>query len=226
MRAHIFINGPSFDPVSYHALYDTIRPELTIGVDGGTEHCAQCGIRPDIIVGDLDSIPPDTLAAFTREQVKIIQHPVKKDDTDLELALDLALARGADQVHIFAALGGRWDMSMGNILTAAAAKYKQLQVRLHAGATQVAILHGGTACTFSGVPGQEFSIMPLGGEATQVTLQGCEYPLHKRDIPFGSSLGMSNIFTAASVFISLTTGTLAFITTQQSNSPDTPEGDE
>ena len=137
MRAHIFINGPSFDPASYQARHGGMRPELVIGVDGGTAHCARCGLRPDIIVGDLDSIPPETLAAFTREQVEIIQHPVKKDATDLELALDLALARGADQVHIFAVLGGRWDMSMGNILTAAAAKYRQIQVRLHSGTTLV-----------------------------------------------------------------------------------------
>lgn len=212
MRAHIFINGPAFNSDLYRKLHNAGQPDLVIGVDGGTAHCCQCGVRPDIIIGDLDSIPASTLNTCQEDSLEIIQHPTRKDATDLELALDLALERGVDCLDIFAALGGRWDMSIGNILTAAADKYKPLKVCLYSGTTQAAILHAGTTRTFHGSPGQVFSILPLAGTVTKVSLQGCEYPLHNRDIPFGSSLGMSNVYSSEKVSIFFTAGTLIYMT--------------
>src|SRR5512135_512170 len=86
--------------------------DLLIAADGGAEHCRTLGLTPHLIVGDLDSLAPETRAYFEQAGVRFEVHPAHKDETDLELAVQAALREGAREVVLVAALGARWDQSV------------------------------------------------------------------------------------------------------------------
>ena len=184
------------------------RAEYIIAVDGGAEHCLHLGLLPNLLIGDLDSISPATLAHLQAQGVEIERHPRRKDATDLELALDRAAGRKSDQVVLLAALGGRWDMSFGNILTAAAQAYRHLRLVLLASDCTMHILHPGPPYTVHGQVGERISLLALHGEVQGITLAGLEYPLENATLTAGSSRAMSNVLQSSAATISLTQGVL------------------
>jgi len=205
----IFVNGildPEHDPTDL--IKDT---DLIIAADGGAEHCRKLDITPDILIGDLDSIDPALLETYAQKKVAIHRHPKKKDATDLELAMDLAVEKEAGEIRLLGALGGRWDMSIANILLAAADKYKKQQIIFFDRDCCLRILHPGTNHLLSGAPGRKVSLLPLKGDAQGVTLTGFEYPLKEHTITFGSSLGVSNIMTDSRVMVQHREGVLLCI---------------
>lgn len=187
------------------------QADLIIAVDGGANHCSRLAVTPDILLGDLDSIDADILAAYEHVGITIRRHPQKKDATDLELALDLAKEKGARTVWLAGALGGRWDMSLANVMLAANEKYQEQHIFLLADNCSMHILHPGKEYTISGAPGQKVSILPLKGDACGVTLHGFTYPLTDQTIPFGSSRGVSNIMRQNTATIHHTAGILLCI---------------
>ena len=73
MRAVVFVNGVIHD---YDALRPWLRPgDHLVAADGGTRHALALGVRPHIIVGDLDSLDPSTLADLLQLQ---IHEPAKR----------------------------------------------------------------------------------------------------------------------------------------------------
>ncbi len=86
---------------------------LYIAADGGYIHCRENGIHPDLLVGDLDSIGDYEI---DRERTQVYEVPAEKDETDLFLAIDIALDYGCKEFMIFGALGGkRISHTIGNI---------------------------------------------------------------------------------------------------------------
>ncbi len=108
MRAVIFANGSLNSPVR-------LSPEdFIIAADGGTRHCLALGLVPAVVIGDLDLLTPADLETLKARGTRILQFPVRKDFTDLELALQHARTSGADEILILGALGRagtrRWRM--------------------------------------------------------------------------------------------------------------------
>ena len=185
--------------------------DYIIAADGGANHCSRLSLVPDFIVGDMDSIASRTLEHFEKLHVTLEKHPVKKDSTDLELALNQAATLSASKIHILGALGGRWDMSLANILLSANEVYKEIAITLSGDDGQIQILHPGTT-SIQGQAGQRISFIPLRGDATGVTLTGFEYPLEESIIPFGSTLGVSNILEEAEATVEFKSSVLLCIT--------------
>jgi len=187
------------------------QADLIIAADGGANHCTRLAVTPDILLGDLDSIDAHILAAYEHAGITIQRHPKQKDATDLELALDLAKEKGARTVWLAGALGGRWDMSLANVMLAAGEKYQEQQILLLADNCSMRLLHPGKVHTISGAPEQKVSILPLKDDACGVTLHGFTYPLIDQTIPFGSSRGVSNIMREKTATIHHTAGILLCI---------------
>ncbi|MGW8194097.1 MAG: thiamine diphosphokinase, partial [Desulforhopalus sp.] len=167
------------------------RSDLLVAADGGANHCARLGITPDILLGDLDSIDPDILARFSTADIEIFRHPVRKDATDLELAMDLAKERGASEMHLFGVLGGRWDMSLGNIFLAASVKYQTVELSLIGPDCCMHIFHPGKVHRLTDGAGRRVSLLPINGDAHGVSLSGFSFALKNKTITAGSSLGTS-----------------------------------
>ena len=209
MLALVIANGDLTEIAGFPDLPDKV--DLVIAVDGGANHCHRLGIVPDILIGDLDSIAPDVLQGLQDKDVAMHLHPPRKDATDLELALDLAMERGARAIYLLAGLGGRWDMSLANVLLLASKKYQPLRCTVVEPTCTMYVLHPGTVFTVSGAPGQRVSLLPLAGTVRGVTLQGFEYPLKDATLHPGSTQGISNVFVGHTASVQFEVGILLCI---------------
>lgn len=209
MRLVVFANG-KLEKISESSRIIIANADLIIAADGGANHCKQLNIIPDIVIGDLDSIDHELLADYTKKGLAIHRYPEQKDATDLELALDYAKSKNAVSVHIFGGLGGRWDMSLANILLLANVKYQDITITLSGPDCSMQIMHPGKNLVH-GDKGQGISILPIKEEARGVTLTGFRYPLSHQTIKFGSSIGVSNIQLSETAIIEFETGILLCI---------------
>ncbi|HWQ07717.1 MAG TPA: thiamine diphosphokinase, partial [Holophaga sp.] len=155
-----------------------------IAVDGGAEHCKVLGLEPTLLLGDLDSVTPGTLAHFTGRGTALERHPSRKDATDLELALDRALQAGSTWIVLACALGGRLDMAVANLLLLARPAFRDVRVELW-DPRQTAVILRPPGGEVHGSPGDTLSLIPLAGDAEGLATEGLAYPLRDECIPFG-----------------------------------------
>ncbi|MFH1138107.1 MAG: thiamine diphosphokinase [Pseudomonadota bacterium] len=214
MRALIFANGvlrPS------NKVKKLIRPDdLLIAADGGALHLRELGLTPRLVVGDFDSLDPETLAELEQAGATLERHSPRKDQTDLELALDLAVSAGAAEIQVWGALGRRWDMTVANIMLPTSSKYDGVKISIIDDDQEFWPVRGGGSSEFFGRPGDVFSLIPLGGEARGVTLEGLEYPLVEATLPLGSTWGVSNVLVGEKGRVSLAAGLLLCILNRKS----------
>jgi thiamine pyrophosphokinase len=208
MRAVIFVNGEVND---YAALARWLRPDdYRIGADGGTHHILALGLRPDVIVGDLDSVGAQVVAELEAAGVAVERHPIAKDQTDLEIAIERALRDGADEVLLVAALGGRLDQTLANLLILGQRDWP-VPVRLAEGNEVAEILHGGEELQILTPPGSIVSAIPLSATVTGITYTGLQYPLENATLALGSTRGISNAVATSPATIAIDGGILLVI---------------
>jgi thiamine pyrophosphokinase len=205
-RAVIFANGLLGN---LNAARQSLRlDDIIIAADGGARHCRRLGLTPHFIVGDFDSLEDVELQAFQEAGVVILQHPARKDFTDLELALRHARSLGVAEILILGGLGARWDQTLANLLLPAAKEFTGVHIRLLDGAQEVFLLRGGESAEVGGIPGDTVSLIPLGGDARGVTTTGLEYPLTSEILVFGATRGVSNVLMGESGSVRLERGLL------------------
>jgi len=191
MRALIFANG---DPTPPDVLQRWMRPDaIAIAADGGARNALAIGLTPDTVIGDLDSLTEAIRLNLERRGARFIVYPARKDETDLELAIHHALERGATEIVIFSALGGRWDQSLANILLLTLPAQRGVPTRMVDERQTIRVVIGGHSARVEGQAGDTLSLIALGGDALGVTIEGCEYPLIDGRLPFGKTLGISNV---------------------------------
>jgi thiamine pyrophosphokinase len=206
LRAVIIAGGAMPHPEQDRA---HVRPDdVILAADGGARHCGALGLRPAAVVGDFDSLAPSDLEALQAAGAELLRHPARKDATDLELAVRLALERGASEILLLGALGERWDQSIANLLLAGAPGLEGVDLVIRDGPQEIRVLRAGGSLELSGRPGDVVSLIPIAGDARGVTTEGLEYPLSDGRLPFGSTLGISNSLARSSARVSLGQGLL------------------
>ncbi len=200
----LLANGPlTLSPVIRQVIFSADR---LIGVDGGSRHLRPLDVRPHLAVGDMDSIPQDLLQDYRQTGVELHLHPPKKDATDLELALELALARGATRISILGGTGGRLDHTLGNLFLLSRCLPAGVPARIM---DQEQCVHlTDQSLSISGAIGDTLSLLPATPEACGVSLSGLEYPLSDATLTFGTSWGMSNVFVETQATVTLRSGRL------------------
>jgi len=204
MRAIIFANGELGDG---HNARDLLRPDdLIIAADGGTRQALAVGVIPRIIVGDLDSLSPGDLAQVKAAGARIVRFSPRKDETDLELALLHAAREGAAEILILAALGGRLDQTIANVLLLSLPELRELDVRIVEGEQEAFLIRN--EARIEGRPGDTVSLIPLGGDVVGVTADGLEWPLSDDTLHFGPARGVSNTLVAEQAHVRVRRGML------------------
>ena len=79
---------------------------LFIAADSGLIACENAGVKPDWIIGDMDSLDTKTRLE-TYPQQCVIRHQHDKDFTDTELAFLLAVEKGCGEIWIIGGSGRR-----------------------------------------------------------------------------------------------------------------------
>jgi thiamine pyrophosphokinase len=182
---------------------------FVIAADSGLHHADALGRAVDLVIGDLDSVHLDPLAAARARGARIEPHPTDKDATDLELALDAALARGARSVTVVGGAGGRVDHFLANLTLLASPRYAGVALDAWVGSAHVVVVRDDVE--LDGTPGSLITLLPVGGAARGIHTDGLRYPLAGEDLEPGTSRGVSNVFTHPRARIHLRDGTLVAI---------------
>ncbi len=120
-KNYTIIAGGTLENIAWHK-ENINNDDMIICTDSGADHARALGITPNIIIGDFDSITKDTQAFFEANKTVKSIHDPDQYSTDLEKALnwitlDAKLGEHAHpEITIYAALGGRFDHQMANIL--------------------------------------------------------------------------------------------------------------
>lgn len=179
-----------------------------IAVDSGLDHAVAMGLSVDMLIGDMDSVDPDLLRAFSPE--RRIVHPIAKDRTDLELALDCVKDnRQYHEILVVGGAGGRLDHLMGNATVLCSDRYAHLDIDWISAAGRAHVVWVGIQ--IHGVPGRQVSLIPMGGDAEGVTTSGLRWELEHATLGFGSSRGISNQMTAPIADVVLESGVLLVV---------------
>lgn len=178
--------------------------DLIIAADKGYETALSLGVTPDIVVGDFDSLGKEPAVD------NLIRLNVRKDDTDLEHAVAVALEKGCDDFIICGAVGGKLDHTIGNIAVAEQIALAGGRSLFYGDDSSFTVIRNGS---FS-LPAYEsgrISVWSLSELSRGVTISGLSYEVEAIDLPRATTLGISNAFIGKPSTISVEDGTLLII---------------
>jgi thiamine pyrophosphokinase len=192
---------------------DHLVPGATvIAADSGMEHARALGLEVAAVVGDMDSVDPDVLAAADRAGVRIERHPEAKDATDLDLALDAALAYLPRRIIVVTGTGDRLDHTLALATLLASPRTGDADsVEAWIGSTHLTVVRDRIRTVLRGAPGDLVSLVPLHGPALGIVTDGLLYPLRDEDLPVGSTRGVSNELAAPEASVRLCDGVLVAV---------------
>lgn len=210
MTAYIFTGGKlavgSMDELGLHMS----EADLIIAADSGYNNASRLGVRPGLLLGDLDSIDRKSLAPDELEHIEKIIVPAIKDDTDTQLAVDTALERGADEIIIIGGLGGRLDHTLSTVFLLEYIKDKGARGVITDGRNRVRIMESGEELTIK--RGYKYlSLVGLTDTCEGVSISGVFYPLKDAVLERKYAFAVSNEITADAAEISLSKGILLVI---------------
>ncbi len=188
---------------------------VVVAADSGLDHALALGLRPALLVGDLDSISAGGNEWASDNSVPVQQHPAHKDATDTELALAAALQMpGARRLLL---LGGRddsdhrLDHQLGTLLALGHPDLAAFdEVRAVLGGTHIAVVHAGRPVEVALATGDTFSLLALHGRVGGITLEGAKWELHDESLEAHEARGISNI-AEGPVTVQCRTGVLTLV---------------
>jgi thiamine pyrophosphokinase len=213
-RALVFAGGDNISPVP---VADLPADALVIAADSGVERAQSVGRSIHVAVGDFDSCTPAALARAEADGTRVERHPAAKDATDLELALDTARAEGAGYVTVVGGHGGRLDHLVANAVLLAAPAFTDLRIDARMGTALVTVVR--SEASLPGEVGELLSLLPVGGPAVGVRTEGLRFPLHREDLPPGTTRGVSNEFLEPVAVVALDAGVLLAVQPEHWSEP-------
>ena len=182
--------------------------EHVAAVDRGAAHALALGLRPSVLIGDMDSIDPrDRLALAS---VPAILHPTDKDKTDTHLAVEWALSQGGREVVIGGGLGQRFDHSLANAQLLLVLQARGARGVVTDGRQAVYLLH--SELELAAPAGYVLSILPLASGCRGLTLRGLRWELTDHDLIPGETRTVSNEFLDGPARLALKEGAALVIT--------------
>lgn len=193
-----------------------------VAADAGVDLALRLGWHVDVAVGDFDSITERGRDGLRTRGVDVRRHPVDKDATDLELALEVADQLASDgardpcRVLVVGLEGGRPDHALANLLVASAPRFGRLDVELVLAQGRAWVVRDELAGEVGA--GALLSLIPVHGAAT-VSVTGVRWPLDRTLLPPGTTRGVSNVATGGAVRVRVHDGTTICITPRTEETP-------
>lgn len=187
--------------------------DFVICTDGGYDIAVNEGIRPDLLIGDFDSIKA-TLPC----DIEIERFNPEKDFTDLELALKSAVKSNIKNVEIWGGIGGRLDHTIANIQLLSNYTNCFDSLIMKDGSNSCFAIHSEGNLVHIDIPSKDncyFSVFSLTEKCHGLSIEGVKYPLFNHTLTNSFPLGVSNEFTEKKVHLSLKKGTLLVVISSQ-----------
>ena len=198
MRAFIYTGG------AVRAEFITEHPkadDLCIAADQGYHTAKALGERIDLLLGDFDSIgsvPGD-------EGMEIQRVPAEKDYTDTQLAVEIALERGADEIIIIGGLSGRLDHTLSTLAILEDLNARGVYCTVTDGQNRARYMKS-TSTLIARSPYKYLSLIAADEVVKGVDIEGCKYPLKKATLRRSHQFAVSNEITGNVAFIAVKKG--------------------
>lgn len=186
---------------------------MVIAADRGAEYCLMAGIIPDMVVGDMDSLPVEVQDELIFNNIEIRRFDCRKDMTDTQIAVDTAIEKGADKIEILAGIGSRFDHSLANVHLLFRAMKKGIKAKIVSGIHEIFLIERKT--DIKNEAGAIISLLPLGHHAKGITLKGFEYETDNTDMDMSFPVGVSNVICSESAEVIVSDGILIAIITRR-----------
>lgn len=174
--------------------------DYVIAVDGGYDTLRIQGIKPDVIIGDFDSVQ-----SVVTEQ-NVIQLKPEKDDTDMLYSVNYGAKLGYTTFYIYGGTGGkRISHTIANIQVLA--HNPSLRCFLF-DSEEVTFLLANEKVSFLEECEGYLSVLSLSDESIGVWEKGLKYELENAILTNNYPLGVSNEFIGKSSLISVRDGKL------------------
>jgi len=184
---------------------------LVIAADRGAWYCRRSGIRPDLVVGDMDSLPQGQLDEIITLGAEVLRLKRDKDVTDTQAALEEAIRRGAGEIEILGAIGTRFDHSLANVQLLALAQGAGVEACSLSGRQRIILVHG--SHELRDAQGCTISLLPLDAIVMGITLTGFAFGLCDGRMELGRPYGVSNVVMESPARISVRQGRLLAVLT-------------
>jgi len=175
--------------------------DILIAADTGADFILEQGLKPDAIVGDMDSISPEALA-LDIDQYRIDD----QNHSDCDKLLDLVQSWGHRAITLIGVEGDRLDHMLGTLHSCAKSS---LDVRIAIRDGIGHVLAPGRH-TVSATPGRRLSLLPL-TRCAQVSAKGLRWPLDAADLAMGEFVSLSNLVDETPVTVDFSSGSLLLL---------------
>jgi thiamine pyrophosphokinase len=200
MNVFIFLNseGTSVRHYREHFLKAREPDDPVICADGGLRTARRAGVRPELVIGDLDSLEQED----DLQGIELRKYPQEKDLSDFELALREAETRDPVCIYVYGALGGRIDHELTNLLLMSTSRYPIVSIE-----EGMEIYHVVGELRLRGRRGSLCSLLALGGPCLVTGMRGFRYLLLDEELR-PSSRGLSNVVASDDASFSVQGGGL------------------
>lgn len=183
--------------------FEKQKGDLIIAADGGCAYLEKAGIKPDIIIGDFDSL------GSVPKGDEVIRLNPEKDITDMNAAVKEGVKRGYTEFHLYGACGGRIDHTLANIQLVASLAENKLKAFIHDNMIITAVCSG--MLKFESDCKGYISVFSHSDKCGGVTIEGLKYTLKDAELYNSFPLGVSNEFIGTESEITVKNGTLIVI---------------
>ena len=180
--------------------------DFVVAVDSGAEHAYKLFLKPDLVIGDLDSIDEKTYERVIKDNIEIEEYQKYKDNTDFEIALNHVMNMEIKDVTVIGGEYGDIDHLFGTLFTI---------VKLHTD-ENILWIHGEQNILFPNSESIEiginknFSILPF-SDLKNLSISGAEWNLKNENVEFGKSRTLRNISRNKQIDISVSKGKFCLV---------------
>ena len=211
-RIIIFANGALPDLNKARAILRA--DDFILCADGGTRHALDLGLTPNLVIGDMDSLEKDEWKRLEESDVAVELYPRDKNETDLELAINRAVELEPKEIIIIAALGGRMDQTLANIVLLSNTQHATRNTRLDDGLEEIFFCQD--QVQVRGRSTDSVSLIPWGNPVNGIHTQGLKWSLDNETLYSDKTRGISNEMMGEVANIKISSGILLIIHRRQS----------
>ena len=209
MKAFIYTGG-KLDP--QHVTEHPKGDDLVIAADSGYNNALLLGETPSLVLGDFDSLGDGVKLPNGIERLQV---PSEKDFTDTQLAVETAIARGANEIVIIGGLDGRLDHTLSNLSILEDLSKKRVYATLTNGYNRVRYVEN-TSALIARSGFYYLSLLCVTEKAMGVSVEGCKYPLKNATLERGFQYAVSNEITGNCALVSVRRGGIYVIESRKS----------
>ncbi len=148
------------------------KGDLIIAADAGFLTAKRLGVAPSLLLGDFDTLPKSELP----DGIEVMEYPAKKNFTDTQLAVEIAIERGATNITLVGGLDGRLDHTLSALAILEDLNARGIPAVFTSGQNRARFVRN------SGVillreHYKYFSLIAADEKVKGVTIDGCQYPL-------------------------------------------------